>query len=89
MYDQLVNEDEDIVKNYSLVGGEEVNDSKLILSVKLRKVKSKNILTSTYVNFLPIINPGIGCINFSYTEANYSHTDEDGNKIVDWLIHRP
>ena len=50
------------------------------LSVKQRNVKGRKILTSTHVNFLPLINDSIREAEYGYNECNYSKTKPN------WLI---
>ena len=50
------------------------------LSVKQRIVQGRKILTSTHVNFLPLINDSIREVEYGYNECNYSETNPN------WLI---
>ena len=50
------------------------------LFVKQRNVQGNKILTSTHVNFLPLINNNIKEVVYGYNECNYSE------KTTNWLI---
>mgnify|MGYP001235976168 CR=1 FL=1 len=73
-------------KKLGLTGGgpkskkSEPSPSGIRLKVQPRLVSGKNILTSTYVNYLPIISPKIENVIYSYNECNYKEKKEN------WLI---
>ena len=80
-YDELFLEAKD---NLRLTGGgpksKQSESSGIRLKVQPRIVSEKNILTSTYVNYLPIISPEIKNVIYSYNECNYKENKEN------WLI---
>ena len=80
-YDELFLEAKDKLR---LTGGghksKQSESSGIRLKVQPRLVSGKNILTSTYVNYLPIISPEIENVIYSYNECNYKEKKEN------WLI---